>query len=102
MTVHVQLRQDQTQRATSQEIELGGVRFRLRSYYSIFSDRWYVSIYDLTENLILGAIACMPGIDLLRTYQHLDIPSGQLFCSATDRLPPTFSTLDVTSRVLYR
>jgi hypothetical protein len=101
-TVHVQLRQNEDQRATEQEIELDGVRFRLRANYSSFSDRWYVSIFDLTGTMIVGGLACVPGIDMLRTYQHLAIPAGQLFCSAPSRLPPTFTTLDTTSRVLYR
>jgi len=102
MTVHVQLRQTRTQRATVQEVELGGVRVRLRANYNAASDRWYVSIFDLTDALILGSIACVPGVDLLLPYKHLDIPQGQLFCSATDRAAPTFTTLDVTARMLYR
>ncbi len=101
-TFHVQLRQNEDQRASTQEITLDGVRFRLQSNYSSFSDRWYVSIFDLTGVLVLGSIACMPGIDLLLPYKHLAVPQGELFCSSPTREPPTFATLDAASRLLYR
>ena len=103
MTVrHVQLRQIPSHRRTVQEIELGGVRVRIRATYNGRLDRWFASVYTLQGELILGSVACVPGVDLWRPYKHLDIPQGQLFCQSKDREPPTFATLDATARVLYR
>lgn len=102
MVKRVQVRQNTTQRATVQEVELGDVRVRLRAQWNASSDRWYVSLYTLADALILGSVPCVPGVDLLRPYKHLAIPQGQLFCSARDREPPSFSTMDTTARVLYR
>ena len=83
------------------EAALGGVRVRLLSTYSSREDRWYVSILGLDDTLIVGPIACVPGINLLLPYRHLAIPQGVLFCFSRDREPPTFATLDATARVLY-
>ena len=102
MTVHVQLRHTEEQRSSIQEVDLGGVRVRLRAVLSGLKDRWYVSVFDLSDNLIVGSIACVPGVDLWRPYKHLAIPQGQLFSYAVDREPPTFTTMDVTARMLYR
>lgn len=102
MAKYVKLRQNEEQRQTTQEVTLDGVRFRLRAQYVALTDRWYVSVLDTTDALIVGPIACVPGVDLLHPYKHLAIPQGQLFCSSADREPPTFSTLDATARVLYR
>lgn len=102
MAKHVQLRQQTEQRESVQECTLSGVRIRLRARYVLDNDRWFVSVFTTSDVLIVGMIACVPGVDLLRPYKHLAIPQGQLFCSSADREPPTFETLDVTSRVLYR
>lgn len=101
-TKHVQLRQVDTQRESLQECTLGGVRLRLKARYVALTDRWYLSIYTSADVLIVGMLACVPGVDLLAPYKHLDLPQGQLFCHSADRQPPTFDTLDVTARVLYR
>lgn len=102
MTQHVQLRQDTEHRKTVQEVTLGGVRVRIHAQYVDFIDRWYISIHDLSDELIVGGIVCVPGVDLLRPYKHLGIPQGELFCFSKEREPPTFSTLDSSVRVLYR
>ena len=103
MTIaRVQLRHTTEQRRTSQEIVLGGVRVRLLATYNGYSDRWYVSIYSPANVLLVGSIACVPGVDLLLPYKHLAIPQGQLFVHSRSREVPTFTTMDTTARVLYR
>ena len=102
MAQHVQLRQSTQQRRTVQEVLLDGVRIRLRATYSKKTDRWYLSIYNTSDQQLVGGIACVPGIDLLKPYKHLAIPQGELWCQSNDREPPTFVTLDTTARVLYR
>lgn len=97
----VRLRFDETRSRHKHEITLGGVPVRLWAYPSALTDRWYVTIHDLLDGLIVGPILLVPGIDLLRPYKHLAIPQGSLFVYAEDGQPPTFSTLDVTRRVLY-
>jgi hypothetical protein len=99
---YVALRLLEDQRATIQELTLGGVRIILRSRYCYRTDRWYVSIFDTSSVLLLGSLAVEPGVDLLLPYKHLAIPQGQLFCHSVGREPPTFVTLDSTVRVLYR
>lgn len=101
-TRHVKLRQTFKQRCYEQDVTLDGVRVRLRSTYSIRTDRWYVSIFDTTDTLIVGSLAVVPGVDLLLPYKHLAIPQGQLFAYARDREPPTFVTADVGAVTLYR
>ncbi len=103
MTVlHVSLRQVETQRETRQELTLDGVRVVVVARYAAVTDRWYASLYNTSDVLLIGSLACVAGVDLLRPYKHLAIPQGQLFCHAVDREPPTFATLDSTARVLYR
>lgn len=100
--LHITIRQVDTQRETTQECTLDGVRVVLRARYAVLTDRWYVSLYTSANVLLVGSIACMPGVDLLGPYKHLPIPQGQLFCSSVDRSPPTFTTMDTTARVVYR
>lgn len=103
MVKHVRVRDDVEQQASEQECTLGGVRVTLRARYSFTADRWYVSIYTTANVLLVGSLACVPGVDLLAPYKYKpEIPSGQLFCSSTDRLPMTFDTADSTARLLYR
>jgi len=99
---HVLIRQNQERRRFTQEITLGGIRVRLQVIPCQLTDRWYVSILDLDGNVLIGSIACVPGVNLLYPYRHLDIPQGALYCHSTDREPPTFSTLDVTARIYYQ
>lgn len=97
----VRLRFNETKKRHKQEITLGLVPVRLWAYPSGLTDRWYVTIHDLADVLIVGPLLCVPGINLLRPYKHLAIPQGSLFVYAEDGEPPTFSTLDVSRRVLY-
>lgn len=101
-TVHVKLRQTAKQRCYEQEQTLDGVRVRLRSTYSIRTDRWYVSVYDSAGTLLVGSIAVVPGVDLLLPYRYLGIPQGELFSYSREREPPTFVTAEVNSVTLYR
>jgi hypothetical protein len=101
-TKYLQIRQVDTQREVDQECTLDDVRVIIRVRYSAATDRWYASIYNTANELLVGSLACVPGVDLLRPYKHLAIPRGQLFCSSKEREPPTFTTLDTSVRVLYR
>lgn len=101
-TKHVQFRENEGQRQTSQECTLDGVRVRIVARYTATQDRWFANIFALDGSLILGGLACVPGIDMLRPYKHLAIPQGALFCSTANREPPTFETIDSSARVLYR
>lgn len=101
-TRHVKLRQRATDRCYEQELTLDGVKVRLRSTFSMRTDRWYVSVYDSGGTLLVGSIAVVPGVDLLLPFKHLGIPQGQLFAYARDREPPTFVTADTTAITLYR
>lgn len=100
--VRVQLRHTPEHRRTIQEIVLGGVRLRVRAVYNDYADRWYADLLDLSDTVLVGSIACVPGVDLLKPFKHLAIPQGQLFVSSRDRAVPTFETMDTTARVLYR
>lgn len=100
--LYVQLRQDNEHRKTVQEVQLDGVRILVRAQYIARYDRWVASLFDTSENLLVGGIACVPGVDLLKPYKHLALPQGALFFLSSEREPPTFTTLDVTSRCIYR
>lgn len=102
MAEHVQLRSEDARRVHKQEVQLGGVAIRLWARPIAQPDRWYLEIRDLADQLIVGGIACVPGVNLLLPYKHLAIPQGSLYCLANDKLPPTFSTLDVSARVIYQ
>lgn len=101
-TYTIPIRLDEAQTMTVQELTLDGVRIILRARYVLYTDRWYLSVYDSSDTLIVGGIPIVPGVDLLRPYKHLEIPQGQLFSHSKDREPPTFVTLDNTSRLMYR
>lgn len=98
---YVRLRFDSERDRQKQEITLGGVVVRLWAYYAKLTDRWYLTVHDQNDDLIVGPLLCVSGIDLWRPYKHLAIPQGSLFVHSSSREPPTFSTLDVTARLLY-
>lgn len=102
MSTYIPFRQNQNRRRFTQEITLGGVRVRLSVIPSAITDRWYLSVLDLNGDTLIGSLACVPGINLLLPYRHLEIPQGALYCYAEDREPPTFATLDTTARVFYQ
>lgn len=100
--LHIELRQIPEQRETVQECTLDAVRVILVARYAERTDRWYLSIYTPAEVLLVGSLALVPGVDLLRPYRHLALPQGQLFVQSVQRLPPNFDSLEVSARLLYR
>jgi len=101
--LYIPLRATPQNRSSEFEIELDGVRVRLRTYYAALNDRWYLDTRDLEDNLLVGGLALVPGVDLWRPYKYLAIPQGELFISdPLSRSPATLETLDVSTLLLYR
>lgn len=101
--LYIPLRQNPDQRSTDQELTLDGVRVRLLARYTALADRWYLDTLDLSDTVIVGGLALVPGVDLWLPYKHLAIPQGALFVSdPRTRLPASLDTLDVSSLLAYR
>jgi len=100
--LYIQLRQNPEQRETQQELTLDGVRLIIRARYLALGDRWYVSLLDPAQTLIVGPLAGSPGVNLLLPYRHLAIPQGELFVSSVARESLNLQNLDTTARLVYR
>lgn len=99
----IQIRQNADQKHTRQSIGLDDVRFRLWAHYCKHSDRWFLTIADLDDNPVVGSIAAVPGVDLLRPYKHLSsVPQGELFVQSVRRESMDASNADVSAVLLYR
>ena len=102
-TLYIPLRATPENRSSEFEVELDGIRIRLRSYYASINKRWFLDTRDLEDNLIVGSLALVPGVDLWRPYKHLAIPKGELFLSnPSSRAPANLDNLDVSALLLYR
>lgn len=101
---YIALRQNSTQRETSQEVTLDEIRVRVRAIYNGRQDRWLLDLLDIDDVPILAGLRLVPGVDLLAWYRHeARLPPGQLFVqSGSERQPPTQESLDVTVLLKYR
>lgn len=56
------------------QIDLGDVTYRLVIRYNTRSDRWYLSLYDAENNLLISGVKLVINYPLLSN--HLSAPSG--------------------------
>jgi len=101
--LYIRLRWSDSQRETQQELTLDGVRIRLRAMYNASAGGWFLDVLSVDRVLIVGSIALVPGVDLLRPFKHLAVPPGVLFVE--DQITgaaPDLVTLDVSALLKYR
>jgi hypothetical protein len=98
----ISVRQGTAERSRSQRITLGGVRLTAKFQYVAATERWVMTLSDLSGVVILAGVTVVPGVDLLLPFKHLALPQGQLFVISKDREPPTLLTVDRTAHVNYR
>jgi hypothetical protein len=101
--LYIRLRHSEDQRESQQELALDGVRIRLRAMYNASAGGWFLDLSSTDRTLIVGSIALVPGVDLLRPFKHLALPQGVLFVEDLQTgAAPDLVTLDVTALLKYR
>lgn len=100
--LYVRCRSTEDQRESQQESTYDGVRCRLEVQYNAVAGIFFLSLRDLSRELLVGSLAMVPGVDLLRPFKHLDVWPGSLFLEGPSGSPATLETLDVSVFLKYR
>ena len=84
---------------------LDGQSYGLTFYYCAREDRWYLTIRDINEAVLVAGLKLIANWPLLRRCQHVPgIPRGNLTCvdySAQGGESPGLSDLGTRCRLLY-
>lgn len=85
-------------------IQLDGVRYRLRVYYSFREEVWYLDILSDRETDIIIGIKLVPDWPLIERFQIPGQPPGELYAIDTSGkgLPPGRTELGTGRRVRLR
>jgi hypothetical protein len=85
----------------TQRVTLDGREYQLRFDFAEREDRWYLSILDVTGNMLASGIKLVGDWPLVRTHLNPALPQGLLIAadfSPLEGAPPGFS--DLGRRVL--
>ena len=66
------------------DFDLEGSRYRFRFKYSQFEDRYYFSLYDGDDDLIVAGIKIVLNVSLLRKETDIRVPPGYLMAIDTE------------------
>ena len=83
-------------------VSLGGTLYALNVYWNAATLSWVVDISDANNNLVVGGIAVVTGVDLLGPYGYLNF-GGKLIAQTDSNLyaPPTFANLGTTGHLYF-
>lgn len=77
-----------------------GTRFFLTFQFSVITELWHMTIENSAGAIQVAGIAMVLGVDLLKPYHHLDVPSGRLFLYDTSQAHEEAGVDGFDSRVL--
>lgn len=85
-----------------EDIDLGGIVFRLRIHYNGRDDSWYVTISDVDDNEIVAGVRLVLDVSLFGQYVSDDLPTGVLLMIDPEetRTDPTRLDLDDDAKAL--
>lgn len=83
-------------------IPMSGTIYNLYVHWSVIDQIWIIDISDQNNNLIVGGINLVTGVDLLTAYRYLGFKGSLIVQTDTDTLAiPTFENLGSTSHLYY-
>jgi hypothetical protein len=90
----------------SYETSLDGVDFKFNFRYSVRGGCWYLSIYNLSGDLLLSNCRLVPWVNLLLPYVDEDLPKGALIVEPLSQELPnspqiTFDNLVTDFKLTY-
>ena len=99
----ITVRGSDTDRGRLQYVTLDSIQIGIRSRWSAYQEKWFLSFVAADGPQIAGPVAMVPAIDLWGQLHHdVRIPPGPLFVESTSRDVPDLDTIDVSARLAYR
>lgn len=86
----------------SQRCRLDGRDYTLRFAWNQREGRWYLTLLDAEDNLLVSGVKIVSNWPLLRYYQYdPDVPPGELMAqdATGDNSPPGFDEMGIGNRV---
>ena len=85
------------------EITLSGVVFKLKFKVNSRLDRWVMDIYNSEDVELLMGVVMVLGVDFLKQYQDVRLPTGQLYLvnSENATVEATIETLGDNIKLYY-
>lgn len=83
-------------------VTLGSNTYNLELLWCPASSAWLLSISDTNNNLIIGSIPLVPGLDLLEQYGYLNFGGALYAVSETNPTAPLqYATLGITDHLYF-
>lgn len=81
-----------------QDVQLEGVTYHLVARYNTVRERWTMDIYTKERSLLLGGVAILRGVLLLRQFTITGLPPGDMAVLGDE---PDRDNMGVTSFLVY-
>jgi hypothetical protein len=62
-----------------EQVTLDGSPYQLKIYWNTRSRFWTLAIFDLEDNLLLGGVKLVLGVDVLGGHPQAELPPGEIW-----------------------